>query len=249
MPLRDHFRPPLDELTSWDMFHGQWPAMIVLALSDRLPPGFAAGPNVHLGSGVEVEVAAYEGERPIYSGNGLRTEGDGAGIATAVWTPPEPTSVMASDLLDPEEYEVRVYDNRRGRRLVAAVEIVSPANKNRPEHRRAFVAKCSALLQARVSVTIVDLVTTRTANLFAELLDSLGMLGRPPTEGPPPLYAVTCRSVETGMNGGRALESWAYHRTLGQPLPTLPLWLAEDLAIPLELEPSYEETCRVLRIP
>jgi hypothetical protein len=35
---------------------------------------------------------------------------------------------------------------------------------------------------------------------------------------------------------------------LGQPLPTLPLWLADDLAIPLELEPSYEETCRVLRI-
>ena len=35
---------------------------------------------------------------------------------------------------------------------------------------------------------------------------------------------------------------------LGQPLPTLPLWLAENLAVPLELEAGYEETCRVLRI-
>lgn len=35
---------------------------------------------------------------------------------------------------------------------------------------------------------------------------------------------------------------------LGQPLPTLPLWLAENLAVPLELELSYEETCRSLRI-
>ena len=36
---------------------------------------------------------------------------------------------------------------------------------------------------------------------------------------------------------------------LGRPLPTLPLWLTEDFAVPLELEPSYEETCRILRIP
>ena len=35
---------------------------------------------------------------------------------------------------------------------------------------------------------------------------------------------------------------------LGQPLPTLPLWLADNLAVPLELETSYEETCRILRI-
>lgn len=32
MPLRDHFRPPLDDQTSCEGFHGQWPAMIVLAL-------------------------------------------------------------------------------------------------------------------------------------------------------------------------------------------------------------------------
>jgi hypothetical protein len=29
MPLRDHFRPPLDDLTSWEGFHGGWPMMIV----------------------------------------------------------------------------------------------------------------------------------------------------------------------------------------------------------------------------
>jgi hypothetical protein len=30
--------------------------------------------------------------------------------------------------------------------------------------------------------------------------------------------------------------------TIGQPLPTLPLWLADDFAVPLELEASYEES-------
>jgi hypothetical protein len=29
MPLRDHFRPPVDTLASWEGFHGQWPAVIV----------------------------------------------------------------------------------------------------------------------------------------------------------------------------------------------------------------------------
>ncbi len=29
MPLRDDFRPPLDDLMSWEGFHSQWPAMIV----------------------------------------------------------------------------------------------------------------------------------------------------------------------------------------------------------------------------
>jgi hypothetical protein len=35
---------------------------------------------------------------------------------------------------------------------------------------------------------------------------------------------------------------------LAHPLPTLPLWLTEDHAIPLDLEASYEQTCRYLRI-
>ena len=35
---------------------------------------------------------------------------------------------------------------------------------------------------------------------------------------------------------------------LGRPLPTLPLWLADDLAVPLDLEASYEETCSALRL-
>ena len=45
------------------------------------------------------------------------------------------------------------------------------------------------------------------------------------------------------------LQTWAYPLVIGQPLPTLPLWLADNFAVPLELEASYEETCRILRIP
>jgi hypothetical protein len=82
-------------------------------------------------------VTAYETEaRESAVGEGGSA---GVGVATAVWSSPRPTFDVAADLPDQDEYEVRVYDTQQHRRLVAAVEIISPANKDRPEHRRAFV--------------------------------------------------------------------------------------------------------------
>jgi hypothetical protein len=243
MPLRDHFRPPLSDRRSWEELHGGWPMMIVAALGAKLPARYVAGPQVHLGSSIEVDVATFEEDEANHATGGER---DGGGVATAVWAPPRPTLTVATDLGDLDEYEVRVFDTTRGRRLVAAVEIVSPANKDRPEHRRAFVAKCAALLQARVGIAIVDLVTNRSANLYGELMDFLGQEDPSLADGPPDLYAVACRLTREGEAG--RLETWSHPLAIGRALPTLPLWLASDLAVPLELEPSYEETCRVLRI-
>jgi Protein of unknown function (DUF4058) len=245
MPLRDHFRLPLSDRRFWEGFHGGWPMMIVNALVSKLPRRYIAEPQVHLGASIEIDVATYEEDPDDRSVESV--PGDDGGVATAVWAPAQPTLVVATDLGDLDEYEVRVYDTRRGRRLVAAIEIVSPANKDRPEHRRAFVAKCVAMLQERVCVAIIDLVTTRSTNLYAELMESIGQPDPSLIDGPPPLYAVACRWSKEG--GGRLLKTWAHPLTLGQPLPTLPLWLAPNFSVPLELEPSYEETCRGLRIP
>lgn len=245
MPLRDHFHSPLDDMRHWEGFHGQWPAMIVQSLIRKLPNRYFAEPRVHSGGSAEIDVATFheEGEPAPKNGMGNGAEG---GVATAVWAPPRPTLAVATDLPSPDEYEVRVYDAKRKCRLVAAVEIVSPANKDRPEHRGVFVAKCAALLQKRVSVTIVDLVTSRNFNLYSELLELTGLTDPSLGPEPPPLYAVSCRGTKKDKTW--LLETWAHALTVGRPLPTLPLWLADDLAVPLELEPSYEETCRVLRI-
>src|SRR5689334_22895335 len=62
---------------------------------------------------------------------------------------------------DEYEYEVRIFGVERQRQLVAAIEFVSPANKDRPQSRDSFVAKCAALLRKGVSVSVVDLVTLR----------------------------------------------------------------------------------------
>jgi hypothetical protein len=243
MPLRDHFRPPLDLLTSWEGFHGQWPAVIVQHLRKQLPPGYVAEPRVHLGSQFEIDVSAYEkDDAPRLSG---MTDGNG-GVATAVWSPPQPSVAVETTLPDSDEYEVRIYDATRRRQLVAAIEIVSPANKDRPEHRNIFVAKCAALLQKGVAVSIVDLVTIRHFNLYYDLMD---MIGHPdPTMGdpPPPLYAASCRWIRQEKR--TLLQAWSHVLTLGGPLPTLPLWLSPDLVVPLYLEQSYEQACYDLYI-
>ena len=244
MPLRDHFRPPVWTQASWEGFHGGWPMTMVQQLSRELPPEFTAEPRVHLGSYFEIDVCAYEPDEqhPMVG----PAPNDSGGVATATWAPPEPTLAVEADLSEQYEYEVLVYDQSRGRILVAAVEIVSPANKDRPENRRAFATKCAALLQKRVCVSILDLVTTRQFNLYADLLDLIGQTDPSLAPTPPPIYAATCRGRKVGERP--RLEFWAYPLVVGRKLPTLPLWLRDDLAVSLDLEASYEETCRALRI-
>ncbi len=244
MPLRDHFHPPVDNVISWESFHAQWPAMIVHTLVRSLPRRFIAVPGVHFGASLEIDVATLELNDPDFH---VEENGNGGGVATAVWAPPQPTATIVTDLPSADEFEVRVYDMKRGRKLVTAVEIVSPANKDRPEHRRAFVGKCAALLQNQVSVTIIDLVTTRNFNLYGELLEQIEKSDPFLEPEPPTLYAVACRT--TRNQNVWQLESWTHALEIGKPLPTLPLWLADNFALPLELESTYEETCRDLRIP
>ena len=217
--------------------------VIVQKLFPQLPDGYVAAPGVHLGTVFEIDVSAYEQDEPVAA----PTPGVSGGGALAPHAPPQPTLTMETELPDQDEYEVRIYDERHGRRLVAAIELISPANKDRPESRRAFVGKVAALLQRNVCVSLVDVVTIRDFNLYADVLEFIG--GNDPSlqSKPPALYAVTLRGRKRPRQRS-LLESWFYPMHLGQPLPTLPIWLDVDLSVDLELESSYEETCRFLRI-
>src|SRR5258708_19188789 len=123
----------MENFASWESLHGQWPAVIVQSLRKQLPVGYVAEPHVPSDAPVEVNVvSSARSDLPL---------------ATAAWSPTTATLAVETELPDFDEYEVRIYDAKRGRRLVAAIEIVSPANKDRFEHRNAFVGECAALLQ------------------------------------------------------------------------------------------------------
>jgi uncharacterized protein DUF4058 len=237
MPLRDHFHPPVSKKSSWEGFHGGWPMVIVQQLRKQLPPGFVAEPRVHLGTLMEIDVGALEAEEAPRIG---RANGNG-GMATVVWTATTPAVAVETDPPGEYEYEVRVFDLERERTLVAAIELVSPANKDRPESRQAFVAKCAALLRRGVAVSLVDLVTIRRFNLYAQLMEFIGHPDRTMSSEEPAIYAASCRWVTRGTRA--RLEAWSHTLVLGEPLPTLPLWLRNDLVLALDLEQSYEKAC------
>ena len=100
------------------------------------------------------------------------------------------------------------------------------------------------VLSVTVYPTIVDPVTSRTANLYGELLDELHAPRTAISQSV--IYAATCRGRRSGLRW--RLESWEHELAVGAVLPTLPIWLAPGLMVPLELEATYEDTCRSLRI-
>ena len=237
MPLHDHFHAPWSEQNPWEGFHSAWVNTMVRHLNGSLLPSrYRAVPQVHLGPFVETDLATFDSQPDPNAAIGTANGGQ-MSWSSAVQT-------LEIELPAQDVFEVRVYDDRRGMRLVAAVELVSPGNEDRPEARQAFVTKCAAYLQEQVNLVTVDVVTSRHANLHRDLL---ALLGRPPENGDEAdLYAVAYRNRKA--QGKWHLDFLPLTLTLAAPLPTVPLWLAANLSIPLDLEKSYTETCQVLRL-
>jgi len=55
-------------------------------------------------------------------------------------------------------------------------------------------------------------------------------------------------SKQASWEGFHGMWPASIVQQLRKPLPTLPLWLREDLVVALDLEPSYEQACSDLWI-
>jgi hypothetical protein len=239
MPLLDHFAPPLSRTHPWRGFHSAWAAAMARHLNQGvLPPGYYAIPNVDLDGPVEIDVAALR-DRQTEAGQAAEASG-------ALWTPSQPALTVALDFPPLELVEVQVFYDEGSPHLIAAVELVSPRNKDRPEARRAFAVKCLSYLHAGSSVVVVDVVTSRRANFHAEILRLLQQNGPAAWQSPSELYAVAYRAAAAEQ--GRQLQAWPTALTLDSPLPQVPLWLGVDICVPLDLEATYQMTCTDLRI-
>ncbi|MBY0230434.1 MAG: DUF4058 family protein [Gemmataceae bacterium] len=219
MPLHDHFHPPLSRLFQWQSFHHAWATVLAFDINRGLPPGYFAQPSVHLT--VEYDVSA------------LRRHG--ASPASGGYDPGDPSLTLATaTALD--SAEVQVISTEEGPVLVGAIDLVSPSNKASPDERTAFVDKCAALLRRRVGLVVIDIVTSRLANLHLELSRRIDAAGTPIDAG---LYAVSYRFEPAGDRG--RVTAWERSLELGRPLPTMPFWL-RDLCVPVELEAAYQRT-------
>ena len=235
MPLLDHFHPPLSTERHWESFHATWAGAIADALNERwLPEGYFAEEQLHPAARVEIDVATFE--------SGGATSERATSLARKSWSPPAPALTLPGVIL--EGAEVLVFDREGGPTLVGAVELVSPANKDRPETRRIFAAKCAGLLAAGIGLVLVDVVTSRSANLHNELMELVGHDAETKIAGD--LYAAAYQPVRRGDLD--QVDLWRAEFSVGDLLPQLPLGIGPDLLVPIDLEGAYMISCRRRRL-
>ena len=168
----------------------------------------------------------------------------GVALATEIYAPPVTLSMPA---IYPTEVKVEVRDRSENYRLLAVIELVSPANKKEAGERERFAAKCLSYLGTGVGLVVIDIVTSRLCNLhntlihLAEQDDSFLM----PED--PSIYAASYRPVS--RNERDLIDLWMWPLSVGSPLPTVPLPLKGYGCIHLDLEATYLEACSHTRIP
>ena len=247
MPLLDHFHPPISLRKSWESIHNGWAFVIAQRLNGAiLSDRFESESSIHHGSQIEIDLATYEEDRdPLPFGTNGHNDG---GVATRpkTYTPPAPSLAGEVVVADADTFAINVYKQEGGWKLVAAVELVSPANKDRSSHRRAFAMKVASYLQQGVSVVTVDVVTERSANLHEDVSNALHLSDTFDWSSPTGLSAVCYRLLR--VEGKERLEVWPHQLAVASELPTVPLWLEPNLVVPLELELTYTNTCESLRI-
>jgi hypothetical protein len=240
MPLLDHFHPPLAPRRHWESFHVTWAGAIADDLNETLlPEGYFAEEHAQLGPMVEIDVATFTDAEPS-----AQRSGGTAILSPRAWAPPAPAMIVPAAF--PDAFEVLVFESEGGARLVGAIELVSPGNKDRDAHRRAFAVKCASYLCRGIGLIVVDIVTSRRANLHNEIGQVLGQGGAFALPAETALYRIAYRPIV--RDGQSQIEIWPSSLEIGRPLPILPLALNAELVLPIDLESTYTVACQRRRL-
>jgi hypothetical protein len=191
---------------------------------------YRAFARMHLGPQVETDVAEF-----------TRRDGDGPGRNGAVATMTVPPAVGTIPALFPDDVEVMIRDETDRFRLAGVIELVSPGNKKEARERESFLAKCISYLRMGVGLVVIDVVTSRLANLHDELMAMIGGTSPPPLGCRPPYVAGYHPVHRVSEN---VIDVWPYPAPLGQPIPGVPLGLRGGPTILLDLEGAYTDAIR-----
>lgn len=240
MPLMDHFHAPLAPRRHWESFHVNWAGAMADTLNESLlPEGYFAEEHARIGPSVEIDVATFRDLEPAGpQATATRT------APPRAWAPPAPALILPAAF--PDAFEVLVMESEGGSRLVAAIELVSPGNKDQPAQRQAFAIKCASDLCRGISLIVIDIVTTRRANLHNEIMQLLGHGDAFALPAETRLYAVAYRPIVRDQH--EQVEVWPSRLEVSRPLPVLPLALNAELVLPIDLEATYTAACQRRRL-
>jgi hypothetical protein len=224
MPLHDW-----SDDRGWDSLHLVWQNQLLDWIQPRLPPGYRA----YLGSVPGLTIGVPNGRPDL-------------GVRNWRATPPEPPrpavvdepdlEVLTTLMLDPDR---AVHIDRHGQ-LVAAVELVSPRNKDRPDSRERSTRRYYGYLHQGVHLLLIDVLPHPIGFSFADAVAADVGLEQPPCPVP---FAVSFRVGEP-LPEGTYVAVWRRPMAVGQPLPTIPLALTVHDAVLIDLEHTYREAAR-----
>jgi hypothetical protein len=122
-----------------------------------------------------------------------------------------------------------------GHRLIALVEIASPANKDRPESVEELASKTVECLDLGVHVLLIDLLPPGRH-------DPRGLHGAVWNEFNEAPYDLPMAEPLTlaSYNAGPPVEAFLEHVAVGGMLPEMPLFLHTEWYIPAPLEATYQ---------
>ena len=234
MPVYEGRAMPLHDWTDdrgWDSVHPFWLAYLVEWVQPRLPDGYKA----FLGGVPALTVGSANG-RPD--------------VSVRQWWPPQPAAAVTTDtavLAPDQEVSVAIrLDPQRALhidyhgQLVAAVELVSPRNKDRADAKETYANRYLGYLRLGVHLLLVDVLPRPRGFSFADALTAGLGADLPPLPTP---FAAAYRvgeAVPVGEDMGTLVGVWRRQLEVGQPLPMLPLPLSVHQAVSVDLEYTYQ---------
>jgi hypothetical protein len=235
MPVHDWTRV---EAGIFHDFHTVWIGEIRSALNEGvLPDGFYALAEQHAGRSIADVLTLHASPASMERRPPVPTTG-GTAVAEAPPKVSRRQTVSQSALLARRTLAIR---HISGHRLVALLEIVSPANKDRREHVEAFARKAVEALEAEVHLLLVDLFPPgpHDPSGMHGVIRSL-LQGSDEPYDLPPDEPLTLASYAAGTE----VEIYLEHLALGAPLPEMPLFLNPDRYVGAPLEATYAAAYR-----
>lgn len=228
MPVHDWTR--VDGGT-FHAFHLMWVAQLQAALNGGLlPTGYYALAEQHAGSTIPdmLTLHASPAEQSVKAPAP-------SGTATVTKTRPRVQHKLAARASPKGKRRSIAIRHVSGHRIVALVEVVSPANKDRRRSVTELVNEAIAALQLGIHVALVDLLPPGAQ-------DPSGLHGavwdRFDPERPYELPAEQPLTI-AGYAAGNPPMAYINHLAVGDPLPEMPLFLTADRYVALPLEPTY----------
>jgi hypothetical protein len=220
-------------------FHQRWIGTLCDALNDEIlsPPYYALGEQVTDRPPDDRDIPDVLTLRANGDSNGSAAVGhsdDGGTVALAA--PPKTSVVAHTDLeLYRRKQSVVTVRHSSGDRVVAVIEIVSPANKSGSQPFGEFVEKAAETIARGVHLLILDVLppTPRDPNgihgaIWSAIEDD--SYSRPPDK---PLTVVAYECADTGV--------WARAEpvAVGDRWPDMPLFLRPGGCVMVPLEATY----------